>query len=147
MRASELHHLARATREVALLATNNLGADRINAGELAVLEDIARNPGAAISDVTRRTGLAQSLISRIAHGMAEAGVVHIAPDPADRRKVRVQLSQGVQKQISERAATPIADALAAFTPSLTAPQRTALERHLSEADRLLRAGRAKGEHK
>jgi len=73
MRAANLHRLARTLREVALLATKNTGDDRVDAGELAVLEDIARNPGSTISDITRRTGLAQSLVSRITHGMADGG--------------------------------------------------------------------------
>lgn len=143
VRASDLHHLARVTREVALLATDNVGADRLNAGELAVLEDIALHPGAAISDVTRRTGLAQSLVSRIAHAMADAGVLHLAADPTDRRKVRTELDERIRDQITERAATTISDAVAACTPALTTTQRSELERHLSEADRLFRAGRPK----
>jgi len=93
MRAANLHRLARTLREVALLATENTGDDRVNAGELAVLEDIARNPGSTISDITRRTGLAQSLVSRITHGMAGGGALTIQPDSSDRRRVHVDLSR------------------------------------------------------
>lgn len=80
MRAADLHRPARTIREVALLATQNTGADYVNAGELAVLEDIAGNRGATIGEITRRTGLAQSLVSRIAHAMSEAGAITISPD-------------------------------------------------------------------
>jgi DNA-binding MarR family transcriptional regulator len=140
MNAGDLHRLARAVRDIALLATGNTGDDHVNAGELAVLEDIARNPGSTISEITRRTGLAQSLISRITKAMAAAGAVSIGPDSADRRKVRVDLAPSTRSQIMERAGYTISAAVAAQTPKLTDTERAALEDHLSEAARLLRAG-------
>lgn len=138
MRAADLHRLARAVREIALLATDNTGGDRVNAGELAVLEDVARNPGATISEITRRTGLAQSLVSRITRVMADAGVVTMTVDGHDRRKVRIELDSGTRTQIIQRAGNSIAGALAAHTPALTPDERVELEHHLGEAGRLLR---------
>jgi len=140
MRAADLHRLARTLREVALLATENTGGDRVNAGELAVLEDIARNPGSTISDITRRTGLAQSLVSRITHGMADSGALTIEPDGSDLRRVRIDLTPTTRKMILERASNTISVAVAATTPRLSKTERRALEHHLVEADRLLRAG-------
>lgn len=140
MRAANLHRLARTLREIALLATENIGEDRVNAGEIAVLEDIARNPGSTISDITRRTGLAQSLVSRITHGMADGGALTIRPDSSDRRRVRVDLKPTTRKMILQRASNSIAVALAATTPRLSDSERSALECHLVEADRLLRVG-------
>jgi len=140
VRAADLHRLARTLREVALLATKNTGDDRVNAGELAVLEDIARNPGSTISDITRRTGLAQSLVSRITHGMADGGALTIRPDSSDRRRVRVDLKPTTRMMILERASNNISVAVAATTPRLSESERRALEHHLVEADRLLRAG-------
>lgn len=140
MRAADLHRLARTLREVALLATENTGEDRVNAGELAVLEDIARNPGSTISDITRRTGLAQSLVSRITHGMADGGALTIQRDSSDRRRVRVDLKPTTRKMILQRANNNIAVAVAETTPRLSDRERSALEHHLIEADRLLRAG-------
>ncbi|GAA1880026.1 hypothetical protein GCM10009715_28190 [Paeniglutamicibacter psychrophenolicus] len=125
-------------REIALLSTENTGEDRVNAGELAVLEDIARNPGATIGEITGRTGLAQSLVSRITHAMAEAGVVVTAVDDLDRRKIRVDLDPAARSQIIERAGNAITPALRAQTPSLTPAERSTLEHHLEEAERLLR---------
>ena len=52
MRAAELHRLARTLRTIALAATENTGADQVNAGELAVLEDVARHPRSTIRDIT-----------------------------------------------------------------------------------------------
>lgn len=137
MRAADLHRLSRTVREIALLATGNTGDDRVNPGELAVLEDIARNPGATIGDITRRTGLAQSLVSRITHAMADAGALITAVDGHDRRKVRVELEPTTRAQIIQRAGNNIADALATHAPALTPDERAELEHHLSEAERLL----------
>lgn len=137
MRAADLHRLARELREIALRATENTGDDRINAGELAVLEDIARHPHSAINEVTRRTGLAQSLVSRITRAMADAGAVIIEPDPSDRRKVRVSLDEATRAAALDRADNPATEAIAAAVPTLTDEQRASLEHHLSEAANLL----------
>lgn len=139
MRAADLHRLARVLREIALRATQNTGEDRINAGELAVLEDIARHPHSAISEITRRTGLAQSLVSRITRAMADAGAVTIEPDPSDGRKVRVSLDESTRAAALDRADNPATDAIAAAVPRLTEQQRSRLEHHLAEAARLLRS--------
>lgn len=123
-----------------MLATGNTGEDRVNAGELAVLEDIATYPGSTIGEITRRTGLAQSLVSRITRGMADAGALRIRPDDQDRRKVRVELRPATRALIIERAGNSIAESLAARTPRLSPGERRALEHHLSEAERLVRIG-------
>lgn len=138
MRAADLHRLSRTIREIALLATGNTGEDRVNPGELAVLEDIARNPGATIGDITRRTGLAQSLVSRIARAMADAGVVTVGVDDHDRRKVRVELEPAIQVQIMRRAGHTITDALAEYASALSTEERAELENHLEKAEHLLR---------
>lgn len=141
MRAAELHRLARDLRAIALLATENTGADRVNAGELAVLEDIVRNPGSTIAEITRRTGLAQSLVSRITRALAEGGALSITPDAVDRRKVRIELAPATRAAALSRADNSISKAIADSTPTLSAPERRDLERHLTEAERLLRTNR------
>ncbi|MBG0738031.1 MarR family transcriptional regulator [Paeniglutamicibacter antarcticus] len=140
MNAAELHRLARHVRTIALRATENTGPDRVNAGELSVLEDVARNPGATVSGITRRTGLARSLVSRISRAMADAGAISITADASDRRKVRVDLTPRTRAMILDRANKPILKAIAASTPKLSPDHQLALERHLSEAERLLRLG-------
>lgn len=139
MRAADLHRLARDLRAIALLATENTGPDRVNAGELSVLEDVARNPGATIAEITRRTGLAQSLVSRITRAMADAGALTISPDGSDRRKVRIDLTADTRAIILERADNPISEAIATSSPALSAGERRDLERHLTAAEQLLRA--------
>lgn len=140
MRASELHRLARILREIALDATGNTGSERVNAGELAVLEDIAHHPSSTIRDITSRTGLAQSLVSRIVRWAEERGAVSVEVDTADRRRVRVELSPATRLDILERARGETAISLAAHTPLLTDEERAQLELHLKEAARLLGYG-------
>jgi DNA-binding MarR family transcriptional regulator len=137
MRASELHRLARTLREIALEATGNVGSDRVNAGQLAVFEDIARHPGASIRDVTVRTGLAQSLVSRIVHTAASARALTITTDERDRRKVRVEFSSTTRAAILQRANKTLGSALIAHTPTLTDDERAALQQHLTAAAELL----------
>ena len=138
MKAADLHRLARSVREIALRSTGNTGEDHVNAGELAVLEDVARNPGATIGEITRRTGLAQSLVSRITHAMAETGVVVTKMDARDRRKIRVDLDDGARARITLRAQNTITEALRLHTAALEPDEQAQLERHLEEAGRLLR---------
>lgn len=138
MRAADLHRLARTLREIALRATENTGEDRVNAGELAVLEDIARYPKSTMRDITARTGLAQSLVSRITHAMADAGALTIEPDPSDRRKVRIDIAPRTRATILDRAGNTIKDAIADSTPRLTEDERQVLEHHLAEAAALLK---------
>lgn len=140
MRAAELHRLARTLREVALQATGNTGEDRVNAGELAVLEDVARHPGSTIREITDRTRLAQSLVSRIVHAAAAAGALTVEPDPDDRRKVRVELTAATRRAILQRAANSTDEAIEAATPALTGEERAALAHHLDQAAALLRRG-------
>lgn len=68
---ADLHRRARQLRAIALVATENIGSERVNAGELAVLEDIARNPAATISEITRRTGRAL-ILDRASNSLSEA---------------------------------------------------------------------------
>jgi DNA-binding MarR family transcriptional regulator len=140
MRAAELHRLARTLRTIALAATENTGADQVNAGELAVLEDVARHPRSTIRDITVRTGLAQSLVSRIVHAVASAGALSVNQDGSDRRKVRVELSDRTRAAILQRADNPVEAALRSQTPGLTDDERATLEHHLTEAEALLRRG-------
>ncbi|SIS17795.1 MarR family transcriptional regulator [Williamsia sterculiae] len=139
MRAAELHRLARLLRQIALEATGNTGSDRVNAGELAVLEDVARHPGSTVADIVSRTGLAQSLVSRIVHAAADAGALTVVRQ-ADRRKLRIELAPATRRSILQRADNDVGDAIATHTPMLSHKDRVALIRHLRAASMLLRQG-------
>ncbi|MFT4235900.1 MAG: MarR family transcriptional regulator [Microbacterium sp.] len=128
----------------ALRATGNVGEDRVNPGELAVLEDIADHPRSTIREITDRTGLAQILVSRIVHHMAETGALTVETDRMDKRKVRSEIASATREVIRERAGNSIESAVAAATPALTSEEQLELVRHLAAAAALLNrsSGRA-----
>lgn len=142
MRASDLHRLARLLREIALAASGNVGEDRVTPGQLAIIEDVAEHPGSTIGEVAERTHLAQSLVSRVAAAMREAGIFLAGDDARDRRKTILQIEAGAWAQLRSRGQNPIEDALTAALPHLSTAERTALEAHLSTALRQIDASKA-----
>ncbi|MGI8696900.1 MAG: MarR family transcriptional regulator [Mycobacteriales bacterium] len=112
MNAGELHRLARTLREIALVATANPGEPPVSAGLLAVVEDVAHNPGASVGKIAARTGLAQSQVSTTVARMRQAGVFTTETDPADGRRNLVSVNPATRaNQFGKRAARPIETAL------------------------------------
>ena len=140
MRAADLHRLARSAREIALVATQNVGNEQVSAGELAVVEDVAGHPGTTIGEVAARTNLAQSLVSRIARAMQEAGIFAVRRDEHDRRKTRLSVEPAARRHFVRRGDQSIHRALLQKTPGLSDFERKALEEHLEAAADLLRRG-------
>lgn len=125
MDAAQLYRLARHLREIALESTSNSHEERISASELSVVEDVARHPQAAIGDIARRTGLAQSLISRIVSSLRDAQVFTTAPDPDDRRKLQVSIDSQTRLQVfRERGSRSIEAALQQALPHLEPQELT-----------------------
>jgi len=119
MDAAQLYRLARHLREIALDATSNSQEERVSASELAIVEDVARHSQSAIGDIVRRTGLSQSLVSRIVASLRDAQVFTTEPDPADRRKMQVSINSQTQLQIfRERGGRSIEAALRQALPHL-----------------------------
>ncbi len=142
MRASELHRLARLLREIALVATENVGRDRVTPGQLAIVEDVAEHPGATIGEVAERTHLAQSLVSRIAADLGAAGVLAVAVDPGDRRRTILNVDRAARTGLfRERGRNSIDPAVTALVPGLDAAGRKSLADHLIQALRLIDRGR------
>lgn len=112
MDAGRLHRLARMLREIATAATAEAGDDRVSAGDLAIIEDLARYDGTTVGEVARRTGLAQSLVSTTVAGLRRGGVVTSEPDPGDRRRTLITIEGSVREHVfSERALRPVDVAL------------------------------------
>jgi DNA-binding MarR family transcriptional regulator len=135
--AGSLHRLARTLREVALNATAD-GEPPISAGQLAVVEDVAHHGPAAVGEIARRTGHAQSLVSNAVAVMREAGVFETTVDPSDGRRVLVSIDPKARAEVfAVRAARPIDDALAASRPGLSPRERAKVERLLDQLRALL----------
>lgn len=138
MRASELYELARRIREAALLATSDPNEPAPSYGELAIVEDVARNARTTVGDVAARTRLAQSLVSRIVARLRDGGILVTTRDPADRRRTLVSVDSHIRRDVlkprGERAVGP---ALAAMLPHLEQTDLARLEAVLHEAYQLV----------
>ncbi len=144
MNASQLHRLARRLREVALAVTSEGDDERVSAGELAIVEDVAAHPAAAVGEIAARTGLAQSLVSRTVALMREAGIFVTRPDPADRRRSLVSIPPEQIARFRDRAARPIRPELARALTWRTPAERARAETLLAELAALFEVPRSQG---
>ncbi|MEU4311572.1 helix-turn-helix domain-containing protein [Nocardia sp. NPDC024068] len=138
MDAASLHLIARRLRAIAFVATGNTGRRRIPPSEYAVLEDVALHPASSIRDITQRTAITQSLVSRIVARFREQDLLTTEPDPDDARRVRVTVDPGVAQDVFRaRGRAPIDSALAVELPHLPAAQRKRVVALLDELAGLL----------
>ncbi|MET8795507.1 MarR family transcriptional regulator [Nocardia sp. NPDC004568] len=133
-----LHLLARRLRSIAFVATGNTGRRRIPPSEYAVLEDVALHPGSSIRDITERTAITQSLVSRIVARFREQQLLTTAPDPDDGRHVLVTVEPGVTEDVFRaRGRAPIDHALGSELPHLSPDRRRRLIELLDELANLI----------
>jgi DNA-binding MarR family transcriptional regulator len=110
--AGQLHRLARVLREIAQVATANDGERPVAASTVAIVEDVTSHPRSPITEIARRTGLAQSLVSRTVERLQALDVFRVGRDPADGRRTLVSVDPQTQKaDFADRAERPIADAI------------------------------------
>jgi DNA-binding MarR family transcriptional regulator len=102
-----------------------------------VLADVFAHPGSAISEITARTGMPQSNVSEAVARLREQGTVDSFPDPADRRRTLVRVSdqhpRNVMRAGMVTADAALADALGDLSPDEAAVIINTLE---TLADRL-----------
>lgn len=55
----------------------------------AVMHQISHTPGITLSEISRRTGMAKSHVSKTINGLEQQGLLERRPDPADQRAVRL----------------------------------------------------------
>lgn len=132
MNGSQLHRLARRLREVALAVTSERDEERVSAGELAIVEDVAAHPQAAVGEIAARTGLAQSLVSRTVATMREVGIFVTTPDAADRRRSLISIPPEQIAGFRNRAARPIAPELERALANRTPAEHARAEALLDE---------------
>lgn len=141
MDVARLHRLARTLREVAAAAAAEVADDQpLSAGQLAVVEDLARHEATTVGEVARRTGLAQSLVSTTVAGLREAGVVTARTDAGDRRRILVTLADDARSQMLSRSGRPVADVLRTVVQAASPDvDGTVLDASTAELERLLDA--------
>ncbi|WP_369780467.1 MarR family winged helix-turn-helix transcriptional regulator [Streptomyces sp. R33] len=110
-----------------------------------VAGDIAAHPDTTVGETAQRTGLPQSQVSTAVARLREAGSVHTAPDPADRRRTLVRPSSTVSDRVAAvRAAgsSKVEEALAKALGSTEAARLPAVTEALELLARhLVREGR------
>jgi hypothetical protein len=121
--AADLHRLARVLREVALAVTATPGQEPISAGTMAIVEDVHLNPASAIGDISERTGLAQSLVSKTVARMRERGLFTVEQDPRDGRRTLVSVAAGVSVEaFTSQSARNIDEGIRAMFPDVSSAQ-------------------------
>lgn len=104
---------------MALRVSSNSDEDRVSAGELAIVEDVARHPKTSIGEIVRRTGLAQSLVSRTVSAMRDERIFTTEPDPADRRRLLVDVDTETRLRLfRDRGARPVEEELRRALPGI-----------------------------
>lgn len=140
MDAAHLHLIARRLRSIAFAATGNTGSRRFAPSEYAVIEDVALHPNSSIREITDRTAIVQSLVSRIVARYREEKLLNTAPDPSDGRRVLVSVDPVAMVEVfRKRGRAPIDAALAAELPQLTSKQHRRVVELLDELGDLLRS--------
>ena len=112
MNAGQLHRLARVLREIAQVATANDGERPVAASTVAIVEDVTSHPRSPIVEIVRRTGLAQSLVSRTVERLQARGVFTAGRDPDDGRRTLVSVDPHIRHvDFAARAERPVAGAI------------------------------------
>lgn len=115
MNVAQLAKLNRVLRDVLMLASSE--KDRsVSPGQVAIFEDIYKHSPTTIQDITRRTELAQSFVSKTIARMKQRGVVKVRQSQADKRKSILTFNpelSGFVQAMSERS---IYEALAQYFP-------------------------------
>jgi DNA-binding MarR family transcriptional regulator len=126
--AGQLHRLARVLREIAQAATANEGERPVAASTVAIVEDVTSHPRSPITEIARRTGLAQSLVSRTVDRLQALGVFRVGHDPADGRRTLVSVDPRTRHgDFAERAERPIEDAVRQAVPGVNDAQLREIE--------------------
>ncbi|MCW5657990.1 MAG: winged helix-turn-helix transcriptional regulator [Burkholderiaceae bacterium] len=89
----ELVHLLRANELERLRAAGS----PLSPLESRVLGFYARHPGASQSDLVQHAGRDKAQVARLVQGLRDAGWLHAATDPGDRRVTRYTLSATAQR--------------------------------------------------
>src|SRR5205809_5627530 len=108
----QLHRLGKRLIDLARDITTQAGDTSLTPGEVAVLRTALRKPDSTVSEIQVWTGFVQSHVSTSVARLRERGLIETTPDPADRRRTRVRLTEIARRAILNRASRPADDAIA-----------------------------------
>lgn len=112
--------------------------DTLGATTATVLGHLARHDGQSITDLALLEGVRHQSMARMVKRLDELGLVQAHPDPADRRRILVMLTEAGQQRLEterQQRSAWIADAL---VTQLTAQERTELCQLLPLLEKLSR---------
>jgi DNA-binding MarR family transcriptional regulator len=112
MDALELIMLGRKLTKIGEEAMRGGQAPPLPAGHALVLRDVLTHPGSSITDITARTGLAQSIVSKAIARFQDQGIVEVGADPADGRRTLARVTAGHLGEVRRKGAVPADGALA-----------------------------------
>jgi DNA-binding MarR family transcriptional regulator len=99
MKALELYQVGRWMAKVAEEAMRPRDLPVTPPGARLIMSDVYEAPGSAIGEIAARTALPQSFVSEVVATMREKGVFETNPDPADRRRTLVRVSDAIPNVI------------------------------------------------
>lgn len=88
-------------------------APPLPAGHALVLRDVLAHSASSVTDITTRTGLAQSIVSKAIARFQHQGIVEVEADPADGRRTLASVSAAHLVDVRRKGAVPADAALAA----------------------------------
>ena len=113
MDATQLVMLGRQLVKIGQEALRGGQAPPLPAGRALVLRDVVAHPGSSITDITARTGLAQSIVSKAIARFQDQDMVQVEADPADGRRTLARVTPGHLREVRRKGAVPVDAALAA----------------------------------
>ncbi len=134
----ELFRLSRVLREVALEAATDPGEAPPSAGLVAVTDDIAHHEQTTVGEIAARTGLAQSLVSKVVAELRDGGAVEMTLDENDRRRNLIRITDSARTQVlADRGSRTVGEALRHRFPERSEEKLTGIEAALEAlADQL-----------
>jgi DNA-binding MarR family transcriptional regulator len=127
-----LHRLGKRLIDLAREVTTSAGDAGLTPAEVAVLEDLLKNPDGSVGEIQARTGFAQSHVSASVARLKERRLIETTVDPADRRRTRVRLTHLAKGAILARAGRSADDVIAVAAPGGQAERVTSLLEELAQ---------------
>jgi DNA-binding MarR family transcriptional regulator len=135
MNLKDVTMLNRKLRGVILLASSASGK-QISSGQVTIFEDLHKYSPTTVQDITGRTKLAQSYVSKTIALMKKEGVVKIRQSRTDRRKIMITFNQELAGYVQSMSQHSIHEALVESLPSKSSADILRVEALLAELTRL-----------
>ncbi|MBQ1074703.1 MarR family transcriptional regulator [Micromonospora sp. C31] len=81
-------------------ATQRVGRTALPDAQVEVLRLVQRHPGIGVREAAERLGTAPNTISTLVGELTAAGLLHRERDPADRRTIRLALTDAARERIA-----------------------------------------------